>query len=127
MANRRYLLTGLVLIVCFTIVIFTSGNAAAAAAKGDPKAGLDVYTKNCVRCHGVSGKGDGPAAKLIKSKPVDWSTRTVLTQLSEGDLVAVITKGGAAIGKTPLMTPFKLSDQELHNVIAYILQIGGNP
>jgi mono/diheme cytochrome c family protein len=37
------------------------GNAA-----GDPAKGKAVYDKYCVACHGVQGKGDGPAGRMLK-------------------------------------------------------------
>lgn len=38
--------------------------------------GVDLYKEYCAVCHGVAGKGDGPAADAIKKQPTD------LTQLS---------------------------------------------
>ncbi|HSB09380.1 MAG TPA: cytochrome c [Blastocatellia bacterium] len=94
----------------------------ARASSGDAKAGLEVHKKNCLRCHGERGKGDGPAAKLLKTKPTDWSDKAKMSALSDQDLFKVITKGGEAAGKSKLMPAFggKLSDQDVHNVIAFI-------
>ena len=30
-----------------------------------------TYTENCVQCHGVSGKGDGPMAGMLKETPAE--------------------------------------------------------
>uniref|UniRef100_Q01YH4 Cytochrome c domain-containing protein n=1 Tax=Solibacter usitatus (strain Ellin6076) TaxID=234267 RepID=Q01YH4_SOLUE len=38
--------------------------------------GVDLYREYCAVCHGVSGKGDGPAASATKKHPTD------LTQLT---------------------------------------------
>jgi mono/diheme cytochrome c family protein len=40
--------------------------------------GLDLYREYCAVCHGVSGKGDGPAASATKKHPTDLThlTRT---------------------------------------------------
>lgn len=38
--------------------------------------GAEMYQSYCAACHGKAGKGDGPAAVALKTKPVD------LTQLS---------------------------------------------
>lgn len=38
--------------------------------------GAEMYQSYCAACHGKAGKGDGPAAPALKTKPVD------LTQLS---------------------------------------------
>lgn len=33
--------------------------------------GKDLYEKNCLSCHGVSGMGDGPEVKNLKEKPIN--------------------------------------------------------
>ena len=42
-----------------------------------PADGAEMYRSYCAACHGVSGKGDGPAAKALNTKPSD------LTQLAK--------------------------------------------
>jgi len=39
-----------------------------------PLDGRSVYLAYCASCHGVEGKGDGPAAEAMKRKPVDLTT-----------------------------------------------------
>jgi len=39
--------------------------------------GAQMYQAYCASCHGKTGKGDGPAASALKTKPTD------LTQLSK--------------------------------------------
>ncbi|CUH42775.1 MULTISPECIES: cytochrome c [Ruegeria] len=34
-------------------------------------AGKTLYMQHCVSCHGVDGKGDGPAAVRLSTKPAD--------------------------------------------------------
>lgn len=48
--------------------------------------GAALYRRYCASCHGVSGRGDGPAADSLKVRPTD------LTQLrmSVQDLMTVI-------------------------------------
>ena len=41
--------------------------------------GKDEYVRSCAACHGVTGKGDGPAAKSLIKPPTD------LTKLSEAN------------------------------------------
>src|SRR5579864_5657420 len=36
--------------------------------------GKELFTKHCASCHGVSGKGDGPAAPALKIHPADLTT-----------------------------------------------------
>lgn len=39
--------------------------------------GSEMYKTWCASCHGISGKGDGPAASALKTRPAD------LTQLAK--------------------------------------------
>jgi mono/diheme cytochrome c family protein len=93
-----------------------------ATANGDPKAGAEVHKENCAKCHGPGGKGDGPAGKLLKTKPADWTDRSKMSKISDDELFNVIQKGGGAVGKSKLMPAFaeKLSDDQIRNVIAFI-------
>jgi len=36
--------------------------------------GKDEYVRSCASCHGVTGKGDGPAAKSLIKPPTDLTT-----------------------------------------------------
>ena len=37
----------------------------------NPSDGREMYAKYCVSCHGVTGKGDGPAAPAFKHPPTN--------------------------------------------------------
>lgn len=43
----------------------------------EPAHGRELYVRYCASCHGVGGKGDGPAAETMQPRPTD------LTRLSE--------------------------------------------
>ena len=92
-----------------------------AQAKGDPAAGQAVYKAKCVTCHGNAGAGDGPADKVLKDKPKDWTKGEGLKGLTDQQLYESIKKGGQAVGKSPAMIAFPgLTDAEIWNVIAYV-------
>jgi len=44
------------------------------AAYTDPTAGKEMYNSYCASCHGVDGKGDGPAAPALKAVPTNLTT-----------------------------------------------------
>jgi len=46
------------------------------ATDTSPASGKDMYAHYCASCHGKEGRGDGPAARALKSTPTD------LTRLS---------------------------------------------
>lgn len=40
-------------------------------SKTSPTSGKQMYTSYCAPCHGVDGKGRGPAAAALKTEPTD--------------------------------------------------------
>jgi hypothetical protein len=60
--------------------------------------GKRMYQAYCSGCHGLSGKGDGPAAKTLPVKPADH-TRIEMNKYTDQYLVEVISTGGASVGR----------------------------
>ncbi|MFM2415508.1 MAG: hypothetical protein RL385_231 [Pseudomonadota bacterium] len=54
-------------------------------------------------CHGETGKGDGPASAALNPKPRNYADAVRQQSVSDEQLRKVITGGGPAIGKSPLM------------------------
>jgi DMSO reductase family type II enzyme heme b subunit len=99
------------------------GPRAAAAQSGDVGLGKQVYERRCAGCHGVSGKGDGPAAELLVPRPRDFTAgkykiRTVASPLAtDADLLRMVTDGMPGTS----MPPWKaLPERERTAVVAYI-------
>ncbi|MBI3939513.1 MAG: cytochrome c [Acidobacteria bacterium] len=94
----------------------------AAGKPGNAQAGMEVHKRQCVRCHGETGKGDGPGSAVLKTKPADWTDAARMSGVSEAEMFQVIKDGGTAAGKSKLMPAFgaKLKDQEISDVIAVI-------
>lgn len=42
--------------------------------RSNPASGQQMYKDYCAACHGATGKGDGPAADLLKTAPPDLTT-----------------------------------------------------
>lgn len=75
-------------------------NSAVADDKGDVAAGRELYVSHCASCHGKDGKGDGPAASALKTRPPNL---TVLAKQNggkfpAGNLYQVIKWGGGIVG-----------------------------
>ena len=110
-----------------------SGNSA--AVKADAKAGKADYQIYCASCHGETGAGDGPVAPAIPPPaPRDFTVGDFKydadedgTTGTDADLKAVIAKGAGAFGGNPMMAPLGLSDQQIHNVIAFIRTLAEPP
>ena len=92
------------------------------AVPSDAAKGKERFAKTCGICHGNTGKGDGPAGAALNPKPKDLTDKAYVSKLDDTYLTNIIGKGGAAVGKSPLMPPFNgpLKDQDIKDVIAYI-------
>ncbi len=94
-----------------------SMNASAASAQS----AANIYTQQCQACHGTKGQGDGPAAKALKPPPSDFAKS--LGGKSDAWIAKAITDGGAAVGESAVMPPFKsLSAEQVTALVAYIKQ-----
>lgn len=98
---------------------------AESAEKGDAAKGKQVYANLCASCHGNTGKGDGAAAAALNPKPKDLTDKAYVSKLEDKYLFNIIAKGGAAVGKSPLMLPFggALKDQDIRDVIAFVTSL----
>ncbi len=100
--------------------------AGRAAAAGDAAAGKAKFDMLCTSCHGVAGKGDGPAGASLSPKPRNFTDAAWQKATDDATIAKVIKGGGPAIGKSPLMTAWgaALSDADIANVVAYVRQLG---
>jgi mono/diheme cytochrome c family protein len=89
-------------LVALNIQVFSHGDVPAEiATKKNPVASSDSvlakaksnYEENCLMCHGESGKGDGPMASMLKSRPSDLTDTKKLGEMSDGEIFWIITKG----------------------------------
>lgn len=94
--------------------------------RGDATAGSATYQQFCATCHGSGGKGDGPAAPKDPA-PADHTDPAYMGSLSDCRLYTVISKGGAAVGKSPLMAPWGavLNDEQIRDVLAFVRSLSG--
>jgi len=54
---------------------------------------LPVYLDKCAECHGETGKGDGPQAKMYDPRPRMLTDAPHLSTVTDGELYYVITEG----------------------------------
>jgi mono/diheme cytochrome c family protein len=96
---------------------------------GDVAAGRALYQQYCSMCHGPQGKGNGPAATAMNPKPRDHTDGRYMNVLSDAHLTTVISEGGAAVQRSPLMPSWKgtLSPQQIVDVIAYLRTLAVPP
>ena len=96
---------------------------------GDIAAGRALYQQYCSTCHGPQGQGDGPAASAMNPKPRNHTDGRYMNALSEAHLTTVISEGGAAVQRSPLMPSWKgaLTPQQIQDVIAYLRTLAVPP
>lgn len=86
----------------------------------DFAAAQQLYTANCVSCHGDNGHGDGAAAGALKPSPVNFHVRQPSTQRAW----AVLEEG--IPGSAMPAWKGKLTDDERRLLVVYVQQMYGN-
>lgn len=97
--------------------------------------GKQMFADYCAPCHGLSGKGDGPAASALKTPPVDL---TLLAKKNGGKypsdhVMTVLRQGSTTVSHgnsdMPVWGPLfrslnssapELADQRIRNLSRYI-------
>lgn len=100
----------------------------AAAATGDAQAGKAIYAQLCLSCHGPTGQG-GRMAAMLAVPPRNLADQAYMGTRSDQQLFAVISKGGAAVGLSAVMTAFgnQLAEQQIWDTVAYVRTLAATP
>jgi mono/diheme cytochrome c family protein len=61
------------------------------------------FTTTCTVCHGTIGKGDGPGSRGLEPQPRDFTEPTWQASVDNAYLSEIIVRGGAAVGRSPVM------------------------
>jgi mono/diheme cytochrome c family protein len=87
-----------------------------------PQDGRAVFEAHCAICHGPTGKGDGPGAKVIRQKMLDFSDAAAMREVSDRFLFDIVKKGSSQFGRSNAMPAWgmKLTDEEIRAVVAHI-------
>jgi mono/diheme cytochrome c family protein len=64
-----------------------------------------IFKSRCSTCHGMEGKGNGPAAVTLNPKPRNYTDPVWQKSVTDDHIRETIIKGGAAVGKSPMMAP----------------------
>lgn len=114
--------------LCVSVTFFQIWGMASGAA-GDAAKGKVKYQELCAACHGASGKGDGPAAAGLPTKPRNHTDAAYMNKLKDQQVFDFIKKGGQAMGKSPLMPAWggQLSDKEIQDLVVFIRTLARKP
>jgi mono/diheme cytochrome c family protein len=110
-------------------ILFTVGAvmfSGLALASGNADKGKALYAQQCASCHGAGGKGDGPAAAALNPKPMNFTDKARMTGMKDQQLFDAIKKGGAGVGKSPIMPGFgaAMKDENIQDVVAFLRSLG---
>ncbi len=83
--------------------------------------GASIYAQNCTRCHGPSGRGDGPMSSQIEFPLPDFTDSDLAFKATPANWFAIITNGKLE----RLMPPWKdsLSEEQRWNLVAYLYSL----
>ena len=85
-------------------------------------AGKVMYAQECLPCHGETGKGDGPSAHDLETKPGDLSSPKLWEQ-SDGGLFWKLTEG-----RKPMPTyAQRFTDDERWSIVNYVRTLAPKP
>ena len=76
--------------------------------------GKRLYEQKCQLCHGVNGKGDGPAAVAFSPPPADFATSSFWKGHDQKSIAEAIQKGRGQ------MPAFRLTSDEVQAIIDYV-------
>jgi mono/diheme cytochrome c family protein len=79
-----------------------------------------LFSDNCVLCHGEKGTGDGPGAKTIKVKPANFTDPKLQASETDG---ALFWKMSAGRGPMPAWKD-ELTEEERWKLVGYIRKLG---
>lgn len=92
--------------------------------------GRQLNDQYCDRCHNPESTPERVSNyDNLDVKPHPFTEGDTLNKLSDADLLAIVSHGGAALNKSPLMPPYgyTLSKSEIQALIAYIRAVSDPP
>lgn len=84
----------------------------------------------CSRCHNAESTAERVSNyDNLETKPHAFTEGETLNMMSDADLVAIISHGGPALNKSPLMPPYgyTLSKSDIQALVSYIRMISDPP
>jgi mono/diheme cytochrome c family protein len=80
----------------------------------------NIYKSKCIKCHGTNGDGRGSATKGLAVKPRDYTDRSLMGKIPDGQLFW-ITVNGSDPDRTD-MTGYKnkLTEEQVWELVHYI-------
>jgi cytochrome c553 len=79
-----------------------------------------IYKDKCIKCHGVSGNGKGSGTKGMDVKPRDYTDKSVMEKIPDGQLFWITLNGSDP--ETTEMEGYKkkLTEEQVWKLVHYI-------
>jgi cbb3-type cytochrome c oxidase subunit III len=84
--------------------------------------GKQLFTKNCVSCHGPLGKGDGKGGATLKPPPADLTDGMWKHGSTDSEIFTVIRDGAKGTGMRGFAG--RMTTKELWTVLNYVRTLG---
>ena len=107
----------------FATSLGTAGALDLPKAPLDTAEGHQLYARSCSSCHGMTGAGDGPAARTLSPTPSAIGVKTLTPQLTPTLAYNVISVGVRGTQMPAFAS--SLTPQQRWNVITYIYSLRG--
>jgi mono/diheme cytochrome c family protein len=95
------------------------------ARAADGPDGARIYAEQCSGCHGIDGRGDGPAAPGLVPKPRNFRDAAFWKDRSAADLEAIVRNGKP--GSMMMAFGSALSDAEITAVVRFVQSLAPAP
>ena len=92
------------------------------AVAADVAATKKEFIRFCSKCHGNEGKGDGPQADALTTKPRDFTDCARMKAISDDTIFTAIKEGGESVHLSKDMPAWKdgMDDDEIRDLAAYV-------
>lgn len=105
----------------FALALGSEGQLELPTAPVDLADGKRIYDNTCAQCHGISGHGDGPQAKLLNPKPVPIGDPKVVASVTPAIMFRIASVG---VSGTPMVGfAGTLTPQQRWNVMSYVVSL----
>ena len=107
-------------LIAVLLVFMASSWVAAQGNGGRTASGQVLYDEHCARCHGLTGKGDGPEAAKLTVPPANFHTARSKAK-TDFELLTSISYG---IAFSPMHAwRGKITDDELLELVRYLREL----
>jgi mono/diheme cytochrome c family protein len=87
----------------------------------------DLFARRCALCHGADGRGDGAASRGLTPRPRNYHDPAWQASVTDEYLARVITRGGAALGRSAAMPSNPDLPPELVAELVGLIRRSGTP